>query len=105
MNSLQLNRRFANGLLILLAFTPLIYSVVAAVLTGQIGKSDSVWPLQVLLMGFYNIPCLLLAFIAMSVGNSYVKKQNYIAGEMAYSVSCFISVIGIGVMALWGVLG
>lgn len=57
--------------------------------------------LQIVYMGIYNLPFLIVAYLARELGkNRYSKSQKQ--ATIALIASTTSSVIGIGVMFIWG---
>lgn len=92
-------RKLATYLIILLFLAPVIGTLLSLVGTSKEAQQYGV--LQVILMGMYNIPFLVVSFICLFGGNSVVLSKPKLS-RILLTISLLSSVLGVIAMLAWG---
>lgn len=98
MNNLLL-KKIAIALLVLLFIAPLIGTIIISSQSSAEAKQyDS---LQLIFMGFYNLPFLAVSVTGILLGRSLHKKLKETAVTISLSVSIISSIAGSILMITW----
>jgi hypothetical protein len=104
MNSLKLHK-IAMIFTILAFVSPVISTVIAAAVTGELSKRDSVWPLQIPVMGVYNLVTLVPAIIAYSIGVGQKERESIFRAKISFSICITFCIASFALMTLWWLIG
>jgi len=93
-------KKVSIGLLLLLLVMPFIGAMILS--AGSSAESKQFDIIQIIGMGFYSAPFVLVSFFSILVGGNFKRKFKENAATIAYDISIVSSVIGSALLLTWG---
>lgn len=90
----------ATVLLAILFFMPLVANFM--LMFGADKETQQYAGLQLILIGIYNVPFLLVSLLGMTIGRTLADKSKEGAATISLAISILSSIAGSIVMFVWG---